>query len=199
MNEERLCPYGYKLSLPEGTMIKEFSASPRPSNNKAKASAYILFASAIIIFFVSMKIPHYRGVVSLFATVLLIAGILIYTRYISPLYYYDIMMDSEGTPLFVVRALNGKRETTLCRIALYEIMKVEREDRAARRAHKTPKTHMKYVYVPTLDPDVTCRLTTASRYERSEIIIEASEEFATLLRNYSIEAREMAQSIEDDY
>ncbi len=178
-------------------MIREFSASPKPSNNKARIAAYVLLCVALFVFFVSMSIPHYRGVVSLFATVLLIAGIFIFTKYISPVYYYDIMMDSEGTPLFVVRALNGKRETTLCRIGLAEIIKVEREDRAARRAHKTPKTHMKYSYLPTLDPDVTYRLTTASRYERAEIIIEASEEFAHLLTVYSVEARDMIAAEEN--
>jgi len=180
-------------------MIREFSASPKPSNNKARISACALMSVSLFVFFVSMMIPHYRGVVSLFATVLLIAGILIYTKYISPVYYYDIMMDSEGTPLFVVRALNGKRETTLCRIGLAEIRKVEREDREARRAHKTPRGYVKYAYLPTLDPDVTYRLTTASRYEHAEIIIEASEDFAKLLCAYSVEAREMLYANEDDY
>lgn len=179
-------------------MIREFSASPKPSNNKARTASCALLAVAIFIFFVSMSIPHYRGVVSLFAMVLLILGIFIYTKYISPIYYYDIMMDSEGTPLFIVRAMNGKRETTLCRIGLAEIRKVEREDRAARRSHKTPKGYVKYAYLPTLDPDSTYRLTTASRYEHAEIIIEVSDEFASLLRAYSIEAREIA-TIEDDY
>ncbi len=180
-------------------MIREFSASPKPSNKKAEISAYASFILAIVIFFVSTQISHYRGVVSLFASVFLIAGILFYTKYISTVYYYDIMLDCEGTPLFVVRAIGGKRETTLCRIGLAEIMKVEREDRAARRAHKTPKSHMKYVYMPTLDPDVSYRITTASRYEHAEIIIEASDEFASLLLAYSQQARDMAQSIEDDY
>ena len=180
-------------------MIREFSASPKPSNKKARIAACVLLCVALFVFFVSMRIPHYRGVVSLFATVLLIAGILIYTKYISPIYYYDIMMDSEGTPLFIVRAMNGKRETTLCRIGLAEIMKVEREEREARRTHKTPKGYVKYAYLPTLDPDVTYRLTTASRYEHAEIIIEASEDFANLLRTYSIEAREMRTAYEDNY
>ena len=58
---------------------------------------------------------------------------------------------------------------------------------------------MKYVYMPTLDPDVSYRITTASRYEHAEIIIEASDEFASLLLAYSQQARDMAQSIEDDY
>lgn len=177
-------------------MIREFSASPKPSNNKARTASCALLAAAIFIFFVSMSIPYYRGVVSFFAMVLLILGIFIYTKYISPIYYYDIMMDSEGTPLFIVRAMNGKRETTLCRIGLAEIRKIEREDRAERRAHKTPKGYVKYAYLPTLDPNSTYRLTTASRYEHAEIIIEASDEFASLLRVYSIEAREMLESEE---
>lgn len=180
-------------------MIREFSASPKPSNKKAEIWAYSSFILALAIFFVSTQIPIYRGIVSTVASVLLIAGILLYTKYISTVYYYDIMLDSEGTPLFVVRAKAGKRETTLCRIGLAEIMKVEREDRTARRAHKTPKTHMKYVYLPTLDPDVSYRITTASRYERAEIVIEASEEFASLLLNYSLEAREMAAAEIEEY
>lgn len=180
-------------------MIKEFSASPKPSNNKAKILSFASFAIALAIFAVSTVIKHYSGVVSMLSTSFLVVGIVLYTRYLSPVYYYDIMLDSEGTPLFVVRAVNGKRATTLCRIGIAEIMKVEREDRAARRAHKTPKTHMKYVYTPTLDPDVTYRLTTASRYEKAEIVIEASEEFAEMLVSYSVEAKQMAQRYEDDY
>ena len=180
-------------------MIREFSASPKPSNKKAKILSFVFLAAALMIFAVSVVIQHYRGVVSMFSTVFLVIGILLYTRYVSPVYYYDIMLDSEGTPLFVVRALNGKRETTLCRIGLAEIMKVEREDRKRRHLHKTPKTHMKYVYMPTLDPDVSYRLTTASRYERAEIVIEASDEFASMLRAYSLEAKELAHTAEDDY
>ena len=180
-------------------MIKEFSASPKPSNNKAKILSFVCFAAALMIFAVSTVIQRYSGVVSMLSTSFLVVGIVLYTRYISPVYYYDVMLDSEGTPLFVVRAVNGKRGTTLCRIGLAEIMKVEREDKATRRAHKTPKTHVKYVYTPTLDPDVTYRLTTASRYEKAEIVIEASDEFASMLRAYSLEAKEMAQRFEDDY
>ena len=180
-------------------MIREFSVSPKPSNKKARTLTFLSFALSLVIFAISAVIKHYSGVVSLFSTLFLITGILLYTRYISPVYYYDIMVDSEGTPLFVVRAVNGKRGTTLCRIGLFEIMRVEREDRATRRAHKTPKTHAKYVYTPTLDPDVSYRITTASRYERSEILIEASDEFAAMLRAYSLEAKELAHTIEEDY
>lgn len=180
-------------------MIREFSASPKPTNKKAPAITYCFLALALIIFVVSTQLPLYRGVVSMVASVLLIAGIFLYTKYLSTVYYYDIMLDSEGTPLFIVRAVGGKRETTLCRIGLAEVMRVEREDRVTRRAHKTPKTHMKYVYMPTLDPDFSYRITTASRYERAEIIIEASEEFADLLLKYSIEARELAANELEEY
>ena len=180
-------------------MIREFSASPKPSNKKAKILSFVCFAAALMIFAVSTVIQHYSGIVSMVSTTLLVVGILFYTRYVSPVYYYDIMLDSEGTPLFIVRAVNGKRESTLCRIGLAEIMKVEREERKVRHSHKTPKTHMKYVYTPTLDPDVSYRITTASRYERAEIVIEASDEFASMLRAYSLEAKEMAHIAEEDY
>jgi hypothetical protein len=121
---------------------------------------------------------------------LFVAAITIYSRYVSPVYYYDITHDSEGTALFVVRQIIGRRETTLCRIALYEIVKIEEEDSKARSEHKTPYGYKKYSYLPTIMPKRCYRITSMSRYEKAEILIEASGEFIDLLRSYAAEARE---------
>ena len=48
---------------------------------------------------------------------------------------------------------------------------------------------MMYSYVPTLDPDVVYRLTSSSIYEKAEILVEVSDEMASLIRKYSVEAR----------
>ena len=179
-------------------MIREFSVRAKSSNNKARTAFSLCTAIALGLIFLSMIIPVYRGIVSLVGMALLVVAITIYTKYVSPIYYYDITFDSEGTPLFVVRQIIGKRQTTLCRIGLAEIMKIEEENSEARRSHKTPFGFKKYAYLPTLMPAVSYRLTTTSRYEKAEILIEASGEFISLLRSYSAEAREMAED-DDEY
>ena len=170
-------------------MIREFSAKAKASNNNARTLFVVCMASAFAFLAVSMLIPIYRGVVSLVGIVLLVAAITVFTKYISPIFYYDITFDSEGVPLFVVRQMIGKRQTTLCRIALFEIVKVEKENIEQRKQHKTPAGFIKYSYIPTIDPASAYRITSVSRYEKSEILIEASDEFASIIKSYSEEAR----------
>ena len=138
----------------------------------------------------STVIPLYRGLVSMAGVLLLTLALAFYTKYILPIYFYDIFIDSDGTPLFVVRQQTGKRQSTLCRIPLNEILRVEKQSRQQRREHKTPYEVKKYAYLPTLDPDEIYRIATSGRYERAEILIECSEGFAQLLSAYSVEARE---------
>ena len=139
----------------------------------------------------STVIPLYRGLVSMAGVLLLTIALVFYTKYILPIYFYDIFIDSDGTPLFVVRQQTGKRQSTLCRIPLNEILRVEKQSRQQRREHKTPYEVKKYAYLPTLDPDEIYRITTSGRYERAEILIECSEGFAKMLTVYSAEARQL--------
>lgn len=176
-------------------MVREFSVKLKSGNNKARVAFIICMSSAFLFVMLSTVIPLYKGMVSLLGMVLLIGALVLYTKYISPIYYYDIMIDSGNTPLLVVRQRIGKRESTLCRIALYEIVKIDSEDAKKRRAHKTPAGFIKYNYSPTLCPDRTYRLTTMSGYEKSEIILEISDDYAELLSKYADEAREMRGEI----
>lgn len=171
-------------------MIREFSVRPKPSNKKARTLFITCSVLAFALVTLSTLIPLYRGLVSMAGVILLTLALAFYTKYILPIYFYDIFIDSDGTPLFVVRQQTGKRQTTLCRIPLYEIVRVERQSRQQRREHKTPYEVKKYAYLPTLDPDEIYRITTSGRHERAEILIESSEEFARILSAYSAEARE---------
>lgn len=179
-------------------MIREFSVKPKPSNNKARALFIILMLLAFLLILISTLIDSYKGIVSLLGVISLSLALVIYTKYISPAYYYDITFDSGGLAVFVVRQLVGKRFTTLCRIALSDIVRVEKESAKERREHKTPMGVVKYSYLPTLDPAESHRITTSSKYEKAEILIEASDEFAGLIRSYSLEERERVR-LEDEY
>ena len=177
-------------------MINECSVHAKPKNNNAKILFGVLLAAALVLMIVSRIIDLYKGVLALCGIVFLTASVLVYTRYIGASYYYDITSDSEGYPLFVVRQLVGNRYSTLCRIGLNEITSINRETAAERNAHKTPYGTRKYVYLATLGAEVSYRLITKSRYESSEIIIEVSDEYASLLSGYVDEAKTIV--IEDD-
>lgn len=173
-------------------MIREFSSKAKPSNSNARTLfiATLVLAAAFIM--ISMIIDEYRGVVSLVGTSLIVVAVTLYTRYIGSEYYYEVICDSELNWLFVVRQATGKRQSTLCRIAIKDIVKIERETQNERNNHKTPKEYVKYSYLPTLSPKTSYRITASNVYEKAEILIEVSDEFAFLLRDYAKEARELA-------
>ena len=174
-------------------MIKSFSARPKPQNNSAKIAFAIALAISALCFVAYFLMDRYRGIVGTVAMFILITAILIYTKYISPSFVYDVCFDTENTPIFVVRQLIGKRITTLCRVELADIYEVKHESRAEMRAHKTPKDFKKYVYAPTMIPSEVYRITVKNRYENAEIIIEITGELAELLVSYVAEARELRQ------
>lgn len=179
-------------------MIKEFTIHAKPTNKKATLAFAACFLSSFAILTLSTFMEKYRGIVQLLGMGLLVAALLFYTKYMAPKYFYEIVFDSEGTPLFIVNQVTGKRMTTLCRVGLYEIVKVELEGAEARRSHKTPAGVKKYSYVPTLSPECAARIYTSGRHEKAEILIEVSEEIARLISDYAKEARELMAMREDE-
>ena len=171
-------------------MINELSARVKSSNNNARVAFFTLLAVSALVFVAYFISPQYKGIIGLVGIALITAAVLIYTKYVACEYYYDVTFDSDGTAVFVVRQITGKRQSTLCRIALSDIVSAKMESATVRRAHKTPMGYRKYVYFPTLIPADSCRLTVSNRYEKAEILIEVSEEFKNLLLTYSVTARE---------
>lgn len=170
-------------------MIREFSVKAKPSNSKARAIFIVLIVSAFLFVMLSTLASSYKGIISGLGVILLSLGIVVYNKYILPIYYYDITFDHNSVPVFVVRQLSGKRQITLARISLCEITEIEKEDGKARRSHKTPKDTMKYSYMPTFSPDTSYRLTVNGNSEKAEILIECSEEFASLVSEYVSESQ----------
>ena len=171
-------------------MIRELSTKIQPSNNKARYAFAISMSGGIAIALLSSIVPSYQGIVALVACAFIVAAVAIYSKYVAVTYYYDLTVDNNGIPIFVVRQVLGNRQSTLCRIDVADIVKVEVESAKERRKHKTPFEYRKYVYTPTLMPKKSVRLTVHGRYEKAEIIIE-NENYAELLMKNAEEARKM--------
>jgi hypothetical protein len=168
--------------------MQEFSTKAKPSNNNARIIMSLFLAFAAVTAVASMLVDRFSGLISILTVALISGAVFIYTRYVSCEYFYDLTTDHTGDRIFVVRQVTGKRETTLARVSLSEICKVERENSATAKSHRTPAGFKKYFYTPTLMPEHICRLTVVGRYESSEIVIECSDEYADVLSNLSKEA-----------
>ncbi len=171
-------------------MITEFTMKPKAQNERPKyllIIAAIGFAAFMILYF---AIPNFKGIVGLVAVGFLCFGLYIYTRYMASEYFYDILIEN-NTPLFVVRQKAGTRETTLARIELRHIVRIEELDKSALKEHKTPEGYLKYFYNPTMSPDKLVLITAISRYEKAEIFIEAERDYIITLNEYAKIAREL--------
>lgn len=182
-------------------MIKEFSIHAKATNNNAKIAFAVCFFASFILLFSANAFQKLVWIPQLCGMLLLVAAITLYTKFLSSKYFYEITFDTEGTPLLVVNQVIGKRMTTLCRVGLYEVVKVESESAEERKNHKTSAGVRKYTYVPTLFPERTCRVYTSGRHERAEVVIEVSDEIAALISDYAREARELmvAREEEEEY
>ena len=165
-------------------MRNEYSYSPKPQNKKANVIFYITFVAAIVVYFVSIFIERYKGVVATLAVALMATAILFYTKFISAALFYDLVVDSAGESLFVVRQQTGTRQTTLCRVDLENVVSVKPLSAAELRAIKPQKNVKRYSYKPTLMPKSVCLINVESRYETAEIIVEGDIEFINTLNSY---------------
>lgn len=182
--------------------MKEFSVRPRPSNNKAKnvTTAVGIFAILGFVAYFMMtrfKIP-YRAFVGLFSLGFLVALIMLLVRYIFSSLAYDVIIDSDGTPIFVVRQITGKRARTLSRFLLADVAELAFETKKEREEYKMEQGFVKYSYTPTLSPERTLRIKVRNRYEKAIVRIECSDEYYKILSDGVREAQRMRIEEEDE-
>jgi hypothetical protein len=170
-------------------MIKELSVKAVPHNRKAHVISAACLIIAALLFVTRFVITRFVGIVDVATVGFITASIFLYTKYISSNYYYETMISTDGEPLFIVKRLTGKRPTTLCRISFAEILSIKAESGEEFKNHKTPRGVAKYLYTPTLFPEKVYRINMRSAYERAEIVIECSDEFAALISAWAREAR----------
>ena len=119
-------------------MINEFSIHAKASNNYAKTAFTVCFFASFALLISANAFQKFVWMPQLVGMCLLVGAVVLYTKFLSSTYFYEIVHDTEGTPLFVVNQVIGRRITTLCRVALYEIVRIEGEGEEERKNHKTP-------------------------------------------------------------
>ena len=178
-------------------MIKDFSAHPKPQNNNSKKVMWAFFVLGAVAAVFSVVLESYRGVVGLLALAFISSGILMFTKYVSVAFYYDIIAEDVDTPMFVVRQRVGKRDVTLCRVELADIVSVKKETAAERKAHTKERGTSYYVFAPTLNPATSYRMRVVNAREHAELILEGTDEFFEKITELATEARALRQDEED--
>ena len=179
-------------------MIRDFSVTPKAKNNNAKLLMCLFFVISLISLVVALFIDRYKGVVGMVTLASLTTAILVYTKYVAVVFHYDVRAEGEEEPLFIVRQTVGNRNVTLCRVALAGIVSVVKETKAERRAHKSTSGVVRYYYMPTIAAPESYRISVSSRYEKAEINVEISDEFAQMLTSRAKEAKEMRAEADED-
>ncbi len=178
-------------------MIRDFAVRPMPKNQNARRLFFILLGAAAITVGISYFLPSYKGVVQLASLVLLVSSVLIYTRYIGSIYSYEVAHDSEGTPIFLVTQLSGKRRTALCRVNLSDIQSIKVLTGEQYRAYKPEVGIKRYNYTPTMNPPEVHLMQVRSRTEKAVVFLELSEEYRAMLLSYIDEAKSL-RALEDE-
>lgn len=179
-------------------MIREFAVRPMPKNQNARRLFFILLGAAVATVAISYFLPSHKGIVQLASLILLVSAVLIYTRYLGSTYSYEVAHDTEGTPIFLVTQLTGKRRTALCRVNLADIQSIEVLTGAQYRAYKPEVGIKKYNYTPTLHPDEVHLMQVRSRTENAVVFLELSEEYRSMLLSFIEEAKALRAMDFDD-
>ena len=179
-------------------MIREFAVRPTPKNQNARTLFFGLLGAAAIAIAASYILTSYKGIVQLGGLILLVAAVMIYTRYVGSVYSYEVATDSEGAPIFIVCQLSGKRRTALCRVDLADIVDIKTLTAAEYRAYKPEAGMKRYNYTPTLNPPVVHLMQVRSYREKADVFVELSEEYKDVLLSFVSEAREMRIADHED-
>ncbi|MCQ2413808.1 MAG: hypothetical protein MJ082_03310 [Clostridia bacterium] len=181
-------------------MTEDLTFIPKPQNKNARNLTLVtmLLAFAVFIFATTDLLPRYKGVVQLVGVFLLVTSILIYVRFVSARYIYEITKDYDDAPVFVVSSRTGKRQSTLARFCLWDITAIDRETPDQTKAHAIDRAHtLLYRFLPTLGAPVVYRLSIRQGRQNIEVLIEGTEDFIAVLKN-SVEEAKMIHPADDE-
>ena len=105
----------------------------------------------------------------------------LFVRFYLTMYIYGVTYSEKGW-MFFAKIMQGKRTLVLCRMPIEQLCGV---DYLAYKAHKKKyrKSPLSYSYMFHLRPSHVCRLSFMEEGEKTDILIEANEAFASALQN----------------
>ncbi len=105
---------------------------PKPRNQTARNTIFLLFGGSAALLLVTVAFPQvpFRWGFQLVALGLLTAAVFLVTRYLTKRFIYRIVEDGEGGYDLTVTetASNGKRAVTVCRVGMDHVLSVQRLD-----------------------------------------------------------------------
>lgn len=170
--------------------MTQYEWLPTKSNQKARNVVLVLLIGAFALMLISSVFSAlpFRWIPQLLGLVLLTAAIFLTTRYLTKLFIYRIVGEGESLDLTVTEASsNGKRQITVCRVALSGIRRlvildaskpeVEKEERAFLKKSKVKQ----FDYRPDLCPAKSILLIVEEGGEELCLFLAYEERFASYL------------------
>ncbi len=173
-------------------MMQDVHIRVKAQNSYARVAFYTFLVLTFAVFAASYAMGRFRGVMQLGAFFCAVTAVLLYTKFMAPMFAYDLMTDNDGVPVFVVTQTIGRRMTTLCRIELADVVSVRLCLMKEAKAQKIEGSVHRYVYMPTLLAQTVCVVRTSGRYERAELFLEGGDGFVSMLNEYVAHAKQMA-------
>ncbi len=168
--------------------ILDFTFRPIANKKQCFPALFGLLIVSACLVVASVASPLYKGIISLVAVVGLISVVYLFSRYIAPVYAYAVIHDSNGQGCFIVTKTIGKRVDTLFMIPLYAVISLKRT------AQKTETVSVygerKYNLCPSFSPKNIYAMRASTRYEKSLVLLELTDDVMNRLLLYVEIAKE---------
>ena len=103
---------------------REFSYVALPQSKAGHRVFYLFLLASFGFAFFSVAAERYRGVIALGAVACAAFALHFFLRYVAVEYTYSVFLSEEGEALLLVAQRTGKRVSTLCRVALADIVSI---------------------------------------------------------------------------
>ena len=132
--------------------MREYSFHAKSTNDLAKRLSVTLFVAAFLLLAVIFvfSVP-YAGFIEGICVVLLTFAVLLLTRFVYKSFIYRVVMRDDGRFDLTVTERYGKGETTVCRVALSGIERIEKlTDKNKKELRAAAKGRKSFSYCPDI-------------------------------------------------
>ena len=172
--------------------IYEFTYRPKVDKSRANPLFCGVLLASLLVMLVSINLPRFSGVVSLFAVAGLCSSLYLYTRYVASTYAYTVSWNSSGEPIFIVTKLTGERASTMFSVELKKIISIQKFTKSEYSTLVKGKKVLKHNYIQTYGVNEFFVMKTIGAGAESYIMLECTAEVAGRILEYAAIAREVS-------